>query len=359
MLDDILFVGPTQEATNYISAFDVFLNTSIYEGLSIASMEAAQLNCPLVLSDVGGQRELITTGPCTLVVDDSDIEAYVRAIKSLPPVRATKPLAPPQARHLIPQLWSLIAEQAAWPLGPARADTLFVTSNLNPGGAQRSLINLLLGLNGRHACWLCVVESVLGDDFIDLIRTTTVGLIGLARAGSTIDKSHDVLVLASRLGVRNIVFWNLEVGVKLIIAKALESRPIQLIDVSPGPALFKELEAARDLQRRIAFSSDNYLDRLDHFVAKYEVGLTFESFCGRPRHSHIIRNGVAAAPPPSGVSKPLIRPENFDPQLALVTCCRIVPDKLIENLIERIPASRERWETPDVTGHCNAFGSLS
>jgi len=110
VLDDVIFVGPTQEATKYISAFDVFLNTSIYEGLSIACLEAAQLGCPLVLSDVGGQREIVTDAPCQLVSDPSDIPAYVRAIEALPRGQGASPSGPPKSRHLIPQLWSLIAD---------------------------------------------------------------------------------------------------------------------------------------------------------------------------------------------------------------------------------------------------------
>ena len=41
--DSLILVGATLEATKYISAFDLFLNTSVYEGLSIAALEAAQL----------------------------------------------------------------------------------------------------------------------------------------------------------------------------------------------------------------------------------------------------------------------------------------------------------------------------
>jgi glycosyltransferase involved in cell wall biosynthesis len=333
VLDDVIFVGPTQEATKYLSAFDVFLNTSIYEGLSIACLEAAQLGCPLVLSDVGGQREVVTDAPCRLVSDPSDIAAYVRAIETLPGARPASPLPPPKSRHLIPQLWSLIADQAVPAPAAPQAQTLFVTSNLNPGGAQRSLTNLLVGIGERHASWLCVVDRILGDEFVDTIRSTPVGLAGVSAASSIVDKAREILVLAKRLGVKNIVFWNVDSALKLVIAKALENQTTTLIDVSPGPMLFDELDNANALQRRIAFDAGNYLNRLDHFVSKYHGGVPPERLSGRPKHFHVIPNGVGVPPPRNGDCLP-IRPAETDPRYALVSCCRIVPNKLIETLVE-------------------------
>jgi len=45
------------------------------------------------------------------------------------------------------------------------ADTLFVTSNLNPGGAQRSLTNLLKTTgHARPRPWLCILDRILGGN---------------------------------------------------------------------------------------------------------------------------------------------------------------------------------------------------
>src|SRR5262249_46555846 len=98
----------------------------------------------------------------------------------------------------------------------------------------------------------------------------------------------------------------------------------------------------RDLRQRIAFTDDAYLGRLDHFVAKYAGGLAFDDFGARPRRCHVIRNGVPVPTQRSTEKEPLVRPMTVDARLALVTCCRIVPNNLIENLVEMMASLARR-----------------
>jgi glycosyltransferase involved in cell wall biosynthesis len=348
VLDDLILVGAAPNATSYISAFDIFLNTSVYEGLSLACLEAVQLGRPLVLSDVGGQREIGAGPNRRLIGDPSDIPAYVAAVEALAGRSAPGPAPAPRSRHLVPQLWSLLADQALPPAASRRVDTLFVTSNLNQGGAQRSLTNLLVRIAPTHRSWLCVIDRVIGDGFIDMIRKTAVGISSPPASGSIIDRAQEILVLARRLGVRNIVFWNLESALKLVIAKAVEWYPIALTDVSPGPMLFDELESADELQRRIAFTADQYLDRLDHFVSKYGDGGPPTRFMGRPRHVHVIRNGVEV-PPLRHTSRAGVRPASVDPRFALVTCGRIVPNKMLDALVAMMVSLTPRLPSASLT----------
>ena len=51
-------VGQRLDARRYYSAFDVFLNTSLFEGLSISTLEALQNGLGVVCTPVGGQAEL-------------------------------------------------------------------------------------------------------------------------------------------------------------------------------------------------------------------------------------------------------------------------------------------------------------
>jgi glycosyltransferase involved in cell wall biosynthesis len=345
VLDDVVFVGAAQDAMPYMCAFDVFLNTSIYEGLSVATLEAASLGLPLVLADVGGQREIATGAPRVLIGDPSDISAYAKAIEEIWDSHEAAPAPPPRARHLIPQLWSLVAEAGVPTVPATTARTLFLTSNLNPGGAQRSLVNLLLHMPASHPVWLCVIDQVLGDTFVEALRATPIGLSSISATGNVIDRAHEILLLARRLGVTTVVFWNLDAELKLVLAKALECDPMTLVDVSPGPMLFEELDSAAVLQNRIGFSANDYLDRLDHFVAKYDGGQPGADRGGRPRHVHVIPNGV---PMPAQVANAgrSVRPPTVDERYAIVTCCRIVPNKMIDTLVEvmahvgqRLPAA--------------------
>jgi glycosyltransferase involved in cell wall biosynthesis len=348
VLDDVIFVGAVQDAMPYMCAFDVFLNTSIYEGLSVASLEAAQLGLPLVLADVGGQREIATDTPRVLIADPSDIPAYAKAIEGIWEGHEAAPSPPPRARHLVPQLWSLVAEQAAPAVPTAAVQTLFLTSNLNPGGAQRSLTNLLLHMPASHRIWLCVIDQVLDDTFVEALRRTPMGLSSISGTGNVIDRAHEILVLARRLGVRTMVFWNLDAELKLVLAKALEFDSMILVDVSPGPMLFEALDSAAVLQNRITLSAEGYLDRLDHFVAKYDEGLPGVGRAGRPRRVHVIPNGVPI-PPEAPDAKRSVRPSTVDEQYAIVTCCRIVPDKMIETLVEVMGHVEQRLPAASLT----------
>ncbi len=338
VLNDVLAIGSIQPVDPYYAAFDIFLNTSIYEGQSVATLEAAQSGCPLVVANVGGQTEAL---PCesTVVIDDpSDIDAYVAAIHRFTersPARSVLP--PPPASDLVPRLWCMIARYAfdsAYPLnGSASSDTLFVTSNLNPGGAQRSLTNLLSHLNSQHRAWLCVINHVLGDHFLACLEAAHVPVLSLAHAPSILDRIEQLLELVVRLRVRTICFWNVEAPVKLLMAKVLAHRDVRLIDVSPGPMLFNELDQAADFQRRIAFTASQYLERLDCFVAKYREGKPPRRYRSFPRRTVVIPNGV---PWPSASANGAIglRPASVDAEFAIVTCCRIVPNKRIEWLVE-------------------------
>ena len=152
MTADVIMPGPVHPAEPYYSAFDVFLNTSIYEGLSIAILEAICRGCPVVSADAGGNAEAL--GPNDVLIEDSsDVDAYSRAIIEVAsrPQRRLNPL--PADQDLVPRLWALLGRHGV-PRAPVRSrpepTTLILTENLNVGGPQRSLTNLLLGWPERQ-----------------------------------------------------------------------------------------------------------------------------------------------------------------------------------------------------------------
>lgn len=343
---DLLCLGPVENVEDYYSAFDVFLNTSVYEGMSIATLEAARSGCPIVTADVGGQREAITPSD-RLVADPSDIDAYAAAIADLHKRDRVVPFEAPQP-DLIPRLWGWIAEfgQLKPASSAALADVLFVTSNLNPGGAQRSLTNLLTTGGWSLRPWLCILDKVLGDGFLSqLEQDSSVPCVTLSHAGNLMTRVGSFLALARRTGARTICFWNVDPVFKLLIAKVLEHSPIRLVDVSPGPMLFDELDATAALQQRIVFSSEDYLRRLDVLVSKYKEGIPENA---RPRRAVVIPNGVAERPAHMPVDASLL-PADADPRYALVTCCRLVPNKRLEWVVDLMTCLAERWPAATLT----------
>ena len=61
--------GPVASAAGLLAAFDVVLNTSVFEGVSVATLEAVAAGVPVVAADVGGQHEAL--GPADQLLDVS------------------------------------------------------------------------------------------------------------------------------------------------------------------------------------------------------------------------------------------------------------------------------------------------
>ncbi|MGG5891086.1 glycosyltransferase family 4 protein [Falsiroseomonas sp. HC035] len=84
----IEFLGhrPRDAALQMLAAGDIFVQPSLYEGHSLAMLEAAELGLPLVVSDVPSQVEGITAADgqvCGIAVDPHDPVALASAIKRL------------------------------------------------------------------------------------------------------------------------------------------------------------------------------------------------------------------------------------------------------------------------------------
>ena len=58
--DDIIFTGNLENTAEIYSISDLTVNCSIKEGLALTSYESLSMGVPVVSSDVGGQKELIT-----------------------------------------------------------------------------------------------------------------------------------------------------------------------------------------------------------------------------------------------------------------------------------------------------------
>lgn len=80
----VFFLGYLeQEKYDYLSVSDAFVLPSHHEGLGIALMEAMSLGLPVISTDSGGQRDLITDGQNGLLVRPGDPQALAHAIEKL------------------------------------------------------------------------------------------------------------------------------------------------------------------------------------------------------------------------------------------------------------------------------------
>lgn len=325
--DRLILVGDVAETEPWLDAFDVYLSTSVYEGLSIATMEAQRAGLPVVASDAGGQRELI--GPNDrLLPQDAAPEDYAQAI--LDAAAGPRPAPPPPrsaADRGALRLWPWLTRHGPAAVARPRDGVLFVTANLNAGGAQRSLVILLTHLPATDRTLLAVTGPTTIGPHIAALRQAGRTVLALPPTLGAADRADRLLSLIDRHDVATLCFWNLDAPTKLALAAALSGGPVRLIDASPGPMLFGELDAAAPMAAALSFGRAAYFQALDCFIAKYRDGVAPGL---APERLRIVPNGVGR---PSGPVRLLV-PEGWDPTLAVVTTGRIVPDKRLELLIE-------------------------
>jgi glycosyltransferase involved in cell wall biosynthesis len=330
---DFLTPGSVPNVEQYYAAFDVFLNTSVFEGLSISLLEAINSGCPIVTADVGGNREVLPDR-AILVRDPSNIGSYVSGIVEALRSRFRALALKPADFDLVPRLWTLLGrygQQTAARSIATRNGTLFLTDNLNIGGAQKSLINLLCHLPRPRNAWLAVLDPIYGEGYLDRLTAAEVPVLSLCDTGDYLGRLERILAMIEQLDVRNVCFWNVDPRIKLLLAKILPSESVRLLDVSPGPFLFEEMKRTAEFQRRIAFGEKEYWARLDCFVAKYKGGCPPAEAC-ESRKVAMIPNGV---PLPASAERQLsLLPKGCDPDLVIGTACRIMPTKRLDFLID-------------------------
>ena len=82
--DNVVLTGFRTDTARLLAASDIYLNSSSSEAMSFAILEALGAGLPLVLTDVGGNPELVNTGGVSgLLAPYGDEDAYAGAIAKL------------------------------------------------------------------------------------------------------------------------------------------------------------------------------------------------------------------------------------------------------------------------------------
>jgi glycosyltransferase involved in cell wall biosynthesis len=76
----VSFIGYQKDVARVISAFDVYVLPSLWEGLPLALLEALALGKPIVATTVGGNPEIVQDGVNGLLVPPRDPGALARAL---------------------------------------------------------------------------------------------------------------------------------------------------------------------------------------------------------------------------------------------------------------------------------------
>jgi hypothetical protein len=233
----IVLTGPVGNAAKLIPAFDVFLNTSLWEGVSISTMEAVAAGVPVISADVGGQCEAVGAEDI-LVAADADEEHWARHVH-LMAIRGARPgpgdLGVPRAAAASLWPWTLALGPGA-NAAPSRdpCDLMFVTANLDVGGAQRSLCNLVEHLaldyvgdgSGRRIKPVVAVAGRVGvPAFADRALAAGAEFVDVSGgsnfAGALRGRVGRILSLVLSRSPRVLCFWNMDTATKMAVANVM------------------------------------------------------------------------------------------------------------------------------------------
>lgn len=81
--DHVVLTGYQPQPARYLSIMDIFLLSSFSEGTSMTLLEAMSLGKPCVVTDAGGNAEVITNNEIGLVVANNDKSAFAKAMLQL------------------------------------------------------------------------------------------------------------------------------------------------------------------------------------------------------------------------------------------------------------------------------------
>lgn len=327
--NNVFFVGFKDNAFDWINSFDIGLNVSHFEGLSMATQELMLNGLPVVLSEVSGQKEILdlkkqlnffsipkhlntvesqhlnidlteATISNEKIDDLNDYFDLVAHASSLiesnlrPRITYTEEDEEElnKIRYGSHNLWTLFNfipnKQNKTFIKPA-----FLTSNLNLGGAQRSLVNLLtefksnsidiplimLNQSNYPGFYKQIIDNKI-EHFLAHSRVDVFAIVG------------NVLQYIFKNNINRIILWNVDSKAKLLLNKLI-GHYIDIIDVSPGDYCFVEMDDQQLFQNAIYEHKDIYFSSIYKYVSKFDNSTLNEPYKKLLKNpTIIIPNGV-------------------------------------------------------------------
>ena len=81
--DRVLFLGFTEDAAGFLSGLDLFLSSSLSEGLPLAAIQAMVAGLPIIATRCGGYMELVTDRETGWLVEPANPQAIAAALERL------------------------------------------------------------------------------------------------------------------------------------------------------------------------------------------------------------------------------------------------------------------------------------
>ena len=377
--NNIFLPGFKDNAFDWINTFDIGLNVSHFEGLSMATQELIMNGLPVVLSKVSGQSEILDLQKqlkffelpenlnhtdtqylnIDLNIDDvfsdkqndlNDYKNLVNNISNLIEKNHSTRISLTEneqndlnkIRYGSHNIWSLfnfiIKKNNCTIIKPA-----FLTSNLNLGGAQRSLVNLIMELkNNKIEIPLIMLNQSNYTGFYKKILD--------AKIESFLCHSHyDVFSIMNSLlnylyknEINRIILWNVDSKIKLLLSK-LVGHNIDIIDVSPGDYCFVEMDEQILFQEAIYYNKNEYFSNIYKFVSKFD-----NTHLEQP-YKKLLKNETVIIPNGVPIEIEFIKEQNnflFDNKnpFKFVVCGRITESKHIHIILEAFERLYDKYQ---------------
>jgi glycosyltransferase involved in cell wall biosynthesis len=81
--DDCIFLGWRRDLENIYASLDIACLTSLNEGTPVSLIEAMASGLPVIATDVGGVRDIVTDGSNGLLVESNNADAFSKALVAL------------------------------------------------------------------------------------------------------------------------------------------------------------------------------------------------------------------------------------------------------------------------------------
>lgn len=377
---NIVFAGFQLAYQGLYNALDIGLNTSHFEGLSMATQEFIQNGLPFVASNVSGQMEILDIKNQIDFFELPQLETFeyeTTTIDNIPVVKnyndtilkivdliekkhskrisfsKEEALIIKQVAYGSHNLWSLfhfLPEVNKTENEEIRP--LFLTSNLNLGGAQRSLTNLLIEFkkNGYNIP-LAVANQSNYNGFYDQIISNNIEHFLCHSEKDVFLIFSNLLSYINQNKINRILLWNIDSKIKLLLSK-LTKDFIDIIDVSPGDYCFKEMEDQRNFQEAIYTNKKEYFSSLHSFVSKFD-----NSKLDHEYKKYIQKETVYI---PNGVDTQLeLTPKllNEEKEFRFLVCGRITQSKHIDIILSSFKTlfNDHKKVSIDIYGSCETY----